>query len=233
MSPIYINNKKIKSIYTNNQSIGKVYVGDELVFQKDVLSPFILPSTPPVDWRSPQNNYLWQGYITIPAGFIYNEVTNPVTGRTWMDRNLGASRVALSPNDSDSYGDLYQWGRDRDGHEKRNSPTTSLLNNGTYDAPNGVSVWRIPTASEWEAERLSWETNDAAGAFGSVLKLPAAGVRDYFNGLIVNVGLEGMYWSRSSLGTNMKSLYFKSNNCTTDVGWGRATGMSVRLIKDI
>ena len=60
MSPIYINNKKIKSIYTNNQSIGKVYVGDELVFQKDVLSPFILTSTPPVDWRSPQNNSLWQ-----------------------------------------------------------------------------------------------------------------------------------------------------------------------------
>jgi surface protein len=35
MSPIYINNKKIKSIYTNNQSISKVYVGDELVFQKN------------------------------------------------------------------------------------------------------------------------------------------------------------------------------------------------------
>ena len=233
MSPIYINNKKIESIYTNNQSIGKVYVGDELVFQKDVLSPFILTSTPPNDWRSSQNNNLWQGNITIPDGFIYNEVTNPVTGRIWMDRNLGASRVALSPNDSDSYGDLYQWGRDRDGHEKRKSPTTSLLNNGTYDAPNGVSVWKIPTASEWEEELLSWETNGVDGAFGSILKLPTAGFRSFIDGLIFNIGLGGRYWSRSFLGDSARSLEFFNNYSTIHVGRERAAGMSVRLIKDI
>jgi hypothetical protein len=38
------------------------------------------------------------------------EVQNPVTGRIWMDRNLGASRAATSPTDSEAYGDLYQWG---------------------------------------------------------------------------------------------------------------------------
>jgi len=49
------------------------------------------------------------------------DVYNPVTGRTWMDRNLGASRMAQSSNDEEAYGDLYQWGRAADGHEKRNS----------------------------------------------------------------------------------------------------------------
>jgi len=62
------------------------------------------------------------------------EVTNPITGRTWMDRNLGASRVAISSDDSLAYGDLYQWGRGADGHQCRNSATTSILS--TTDKPN-------------------------------------------------------------------------------------------------
>ena len=33
------------------------------------------------------------------------------TGKTWMDRNLGATQVATSSTDADSYGDLYQWGK--------------------------------------------------------------------------------------------------------------------------
>jgi uncharacterized protein (TIGR02145 family) len=55
------------------------------------------------------------------------EVTNPKTGRTWMDRNLGATRAATSSTDVESYGDLYQWGRGADGHQLRNSGTTSML----------------------------------------------------------------------------------------------------------
>jgi uncharacterized protein (TIGR02145 family) len=39
------------------------------------------------------------------------------TGRTWMDRNLGATEVATSSQDFASYGDLYQWGRAADGHQ--------------------------------------------------------------------------------------------------------------------
>jgi uncharacterized protein (TIGR02145 family) len=46
-----------------------------------------------------------------------------------MDRNLGASHAATSLTDEEAYGDLYQWGRAADGHQKRNSPTTSILSN--------------------------------------------------------------------------------------------------------
>lgn len=57
------------------------------------------------------------------------EVINPQTGKTWMDRNLGASREALSSDDELAYGDLYQWGRFSDGHQCRDSETTSSLSN--------------------------------------------------------------------------------------------------------
>jgi uncharacterized protein (TIGR02145 family) len=58
------------------------------------------------------------------------EVRNPITGRVWMDRNLGASRVATSSKDAAAYGDLYQWGRFGDGHQCRNSAmSTTIINN--------------------------------------------------------------------------------------------------------
>ena len=65
------------------------------------------------------------------------DVTNPLTGKTWMDRNLGASRVATSTKDFSAMGDLFQWGRRADGHQCRNTlenpygVTTTLSNNDT------------------------------------------------------------------------------------------------------
>lgn len=67
---------------------------------------------------------------------LHNTTVVPVTsvtGRTWMDRNLGASRVALSYNDYQAYGGLYQWGRGNDGHASITwtSATTGTPVNGT------------------------------------------------------------------------------------------------------
>jgi len=53
----------------------------------------------------------------LPPGTVYS----PATGRVWMDRNLGASRVATSYDDAAAFGDLYQWGRLTDGHQLRTS----------------------------------------------------------------------------------------------------------------
>jgi len=76
-------------------------------------------------------------------------------GRIWMDRNLGASRVATSSTDAEAYGDLYQWGRGADGHQIYNSATTTDLSNtdqvSSVDqagnssfilAPNKPNDWR-------------------------------------------------------------------------------------------
>ena len=193
---------------------------------------------------------------------VYNQtVTNPATGKTWMDCNLGADRVAQSSTDAEAYGDLYQWGRLTDGHQNRLSGTTSTLSssdtpghgnfilspNSPYDwrNPQNNNLWqgvngtnnpcppgfRLPTEAEWEAERQSWSSNNAAGAFNSPLKLPVAGGRSYSNGSLTPVGAYGYYWSATVGSTNARLLFFSSSlaNVFSD---GRANGSSVRCLKD-
>jgi uncharacterized protein (TIGR02145 family) len=76
------------------------------------------------------------------------EVTS-LTGRKWMDRNLGAEQVATSLTDEKAYGDLYQWGRGADGHHCRNSSeqtTRSSLNNPGHS--KFITVTRSTTYPE-------------------------------------------------------------------------------------
>jgi Leucine-rich repeat (LRR) protein len=193
-------------------------------------------------------------------GVSESETVESVNGRIWMDRNLGASRVATILTDSEAYGDLYQWGRDADGHQLRTSVTTSVLSS-TDDPGHGVfittttppydwrnpqndNLWqgvagtnnpcpagfRLPTITEWEAERVSWSSNDSAGAFGSPLKLVAAGSRGGSGSLNGVSGL-GYYWSATVGGTWARSLGFGSG---ASVGYykSRASGSSLRCIMD-
>ena len=182
------------------------------------------------------------------------------TGECWMDRNLGASQVATSSNDVNSYGDLFQWGRGDDGHQDRSSSTTSTNSNSPghgdfitegsspYDWRstqddnlwNGESAtnnpcpsgWRLPTQTEWEAERTTdFTSNNAAGAFGSVLKLPLAGYRYYSSGSLNYVGASGDYWSSTVSGTNARRLFFGNSGASMYDG-NRALGLSVRCLKD-
>lgn len=60
-------------------------------------------------------------------------------GRVWMDRNLGASQVATGIADTPSYGDMYQWGRCPDGHEKRTSTNIATL--ATTAVPSLGNSW--------------------------------------------------------------------------------------------
>ena len=94
--------------------------------------------------------------------------------------------------------------------------------------PNG---FRLPTDTEWEAERLSWDSNNAAGAFGSPLKLTLGGYRNRFNGSFGSVGSYGIYWSSSISGTEAGGLGFSSSDAGMDSS-ERASGISVRCIKD-
>lgn len=219
--------------------------------------------------------YYVRTYATHSAGTEYSNqisfttkalVPIPVTsltGNVWMDINLGARRVATSSTDRESYGDLYQWGRGTDGHEKRKSPTTSTLsttdspghgsfilststssysphnwrsqqNDNLWQGKDGVNNpcpegYRIPTYAEWESERISWSTNDAAGALESPLKLPAAGIREYSHGY--DITGRGEYWSSTVSGPFAVFLHFGRNDADI-TSMHRASGRSVRCIKD-
>ena len=224
----YTNNNYVGIHRSDLKTFGRVYVGSTLVWEKP-------PSGPTI----------WDTQIV--------EVTNPITGRTWMDRNIGATRAATSSTDSEAYGHLFQWGRNPDGHELRTSGTTTTLSStdvpghgdfiiGSSDwrSPQNDNLWqgiitdgwRLPTDAEWNEERLSWDSSDSAGAYGSVLKLPMAGLRNNSNGLFGNVGSSGSYWSSTVAGSYSRSLRFNSNSASAFSFNSRATGFSVRLIKD-
>ena len=199
-------------------------------------------------------------------GLTYQEVSSS-TGETWLDRNLGATQVATSSTDAASYGDLYQWGRNSDGHQIRGSsiaggPVASgsegsnfitsgddwlstqddtrwnASTKGTHDpCPDG---FRVPTETEWEAERNNggtgfWGTcsaqNNPAGAYNSPLKLPVAGYRNASLGALYNVGGSGLYWSSSVSDTFARYLVFDGPYAFVGSA-NRADGLSVRCIKE-
>ncbi len=74
-------------------------------------------------------------------------------GQIWMDRNLGASRVATSMADAEAYGDLYQWGRLADGHQSRTSPTTTTIS--STDVPGHGSFILATSAN---SDLFDWRT---------------------------------------------------------------------------
>jgi uncharacterized protein (TIGR02145 family) len=188
------------------------------------------------------------------------EVLNPATGKTWMDRNLGASQVATSSTDEAAYGDLYQWGRLADGHQCRTSPTTTQLsssdqpgngefilspmapndwrspqNDDLWQGVNGVnnpcpSGYRLPTEIELNAEVSTWISSNSEGAFASPLNLPSAGSRFYGDASIDLDGISGVYWSSSVSSSDSRYLVFSSN--ASILSSFRALGFSVRCIKD-
>jgi uncharacterized protein (TIGR02145 family) len=220
------------------------------------------------DFTSVENPLIFEinSEMNITATFVRytlkeDEAYNRTTGRVWMDKNLGALRVAVSPTDTESFGDLYQWGRGRDGHENRTSTTTNtlsstntpshgsfiLVSSGNYDwrNPQNNNLWqglnginnpcpfdyRIPTISEWKTEFQSWSSNDVTGAFNSSLKLPLGGIRNWNSGVQNDEQVRGYFWSSSSANYRVQYMYFDDNIVNTDNSI-RANGLSVRCIKD-
>ena len=219
------------------------------------------------------NGTLWVDYDgcgnsppvpTYPAGSVFCasgsatvvEVISS-TGKIWMDRNLGASQVATSSTDANSYGDLYQWGRGSDGHQCTNSATNSTSsssnqpghgdfiigsvdwrnpeNTNLWQGPNGVnnpcpSLYRLPTDAELDAERASWSSQNAAGALASPLKLPMAGYRLHSDGSLISGG-RGGYWSSTVDGSASRTLVFESSTAIVNSNL-RARGHAVRCLKD-
>jgi hypothetical protein len=179
------------------------------------------------------------------------------TGKIWMDRNLGATRVATSSTDAAAYGDLYQWGRGTDGHQIRTSATTATLSStdqpgngnfitssGDWRSPKNDNLWqgvngvnnpcptgfRIPTQPEWVAELSTWSLSTNDEAFASTLKLPLGGIRAFESGALQTTGIRGFYWS-STVGGNFSSVLDLNGNVSTGLA-SRGIGMSVRCIKE-
>ena len=181
------------------------------------------------------------------------DVTGP-DGNTWFDRNLGAFQVATSGTDTAAYGNLYQWGRGTDGHEARNSSTTTTTSAGNapghgdfiihstdwrttqnddlWQGVNGTNNpcptgYRLPT----EAESTGLGITNSETAFSSSLKLPLTGFRRDTNATLYNVGTNGHFWSSTISGTSARAIRFYSGFVGMKT-YTRSSGYPVRCLKD-
>jgi len=188
------------------------------------------------------------------------EITNPVTDRVWMDRNLGAERPAYILRDSRAFGDLYQWGRFGDGHQCRNSPLTDMLaetgepghdsfivvttpprdwlmrpEDGLWRGGGAINNpcpdgFRLPTVEEWNEEIRSWIPGLTSNSFSSYLRMPLSGMRRT-NGDIAMERQIGYYWTSSVAGDQALVVVMTPNFVFARPA-DRATGYSVRCILD-
>ena len=194
-------------------------------------------------------------------GLTYGTVL-AADGKCWLDRNLGATRVATALNDSQAYGDLYQWGRAKDGHQIVSTATTSSLSpsdtpghNNFIIAPNSPNDWRspqnnspwqganginnvcpagfhLPTKDEWVALVAAEGITNSATAYSSSLKLTVSGYRNSASGVLTYRGSNGDYWASSVNGASAYSLYFNSSDVNPAGSGNRAYGFSVRCVKN-
>jgi len=104
-------------------------------------------------------------------GSTYKTVKSPDTNRIWLDRNLGATQVCASSTDSACYGNLYQWGRNDDGHESRTSGITAKLATTITPAINKF----ITSSSDWSTADSTGSSRTSAWADGGANDICPAG----------------------------------------------------------
>jgi len=133
-------------------------------------------------------------------------------GKVWLQQNLGSRQVATSMADSESFGDLFQWGRWDDGHQNRNSATTTVptINNPTglsgitsFILGNNPAWWSTNASSDlWNGANTSAITSevsvDPCKAIGSGWKLPSQA--DW----IAAVSAEGMSSAATAFTSKLK-----------------------------
>lgn len=150
-------------------------------------------------------------------GLTYIPVISAYTGVAWLDRNVGATKACSTPrsiyssdaqyiaNEKACFGNYYQWGRNSDGHELQDSPTSTqqldtLIGNNQFilssnnkedwttsdkDGSARVQTWiacpdgyQIATTEQIKAETIDLGIQKQSDSEQSFLKLAQAGYRD-------------------------------------------------------
>ena len=105
----------------------------------------------------------------------YKVITSPITGKKWLDRNLGATQACTSSTDKACYGDYYQWGRLADGHEKASSSLTTSRVKDVSDIGNKFVVkykdWTLAD-NEGSVRKVQWAKIDGTGVCPVGFRVP-------------------------------------------------------------
>ncbi len=171
-------------------------------------------ATSPTDTASYGDLYQWGR--AADGHQLRNSATQNTQATTWLadeGSNVWDGKFITESIDWLSTGETDLWS----GTAAENNP-----------CPSG---FRLPTNAEWNQERLTWSSSDAAGAFASPLKLPLAGGRNDSNGSLIDVGATGGYWSSTVSGAIARLLFFDSSVANMNANF-RGFGRSVRCLKD-
>lgn len=154
---------------------------EELASEKIVYTPCYQDeednnSRPPTEDNNTEDN---STVITFD-GLEYRPITSAVTGRTWLDRNMGATQACESTEDTACYGDYYQWGRGADGHQVYRRETRRTIYGLT---PNELEHLK-------DISDTFVRANNDGGAYGYT-------VYDWLRGVDNGAGIRQVYWART------------------------------------
>jgi uncharacterized protein (TIGR02145 family) len=134
--------------------------------------------------------------------FLYLPVTNPITGETWLNNNLGAeyadttnpngnfnpAQQATASNDYKAYGSLFQWGRKADGHElfkwkngKKGEGVAGETDTRNDDPADTLFIEQYDKPYDWRVNQNNtlWENEASTNNVCPIgYRLPTAGKKD-------------------------------------------------------
>jgi PKD repeat protein len=179
----------------------------------------------------------------------YATVTNipGETSKCWIACNLGSDHQANYVYDSTESSAGWYWqfnrmqGYKHDGTTRTPETTwiTDINEDLDWQAANDPCAlelggdWRIPAYTEWSNVDEGGDWHDKYDAWGSGLKLHAAGLLRNVDGSLAFRGQNGYYWSSShSSDTQGWDLYFYSSSCYMNEDAWKPYGLTVRCLKD-
>jgi hypothetical protein len=96
------------------------------------------------------------------------------------------------------------------------------------------SGWRLPTSAEWENVSILEDLFGTIAAFDSNLKLPAAGYRLSYSGMLFQNGDNGHYWTSNAANNGYARVFFYDDNTynAETAITQRAEGFPCRCVKN-
>ena len=184
----------------------------------------------------------------VPKTVVYGTVLGILgePSKCWITSNLGADHQATAIDDVSEASAGWYWqfnrkqGYKHDGTTRTPGATwiSSIIENSDWTAANDpCSIelgdgWRIPTFAEWSNVNVANGWTYWNGQWNSPLKMHAAGFLDHNTGSRYNIGLYGSYWSSGQRDTGF-GWYFVFDNLSTGMPYDyKATGFSLRCLRN-